>query len=284
MDMAVRRPMFHPEFYSGDPRRQVEEFLLGFEPPEEPADLVGGMVPHAGWPFSGRVAARVWKALAVRARPETVIIFGAVHVPGVTENSVWSRGAWETPLGDVEVDAALAEEILRDVKVLAVEDPRAHQGEHSIEVQMPFVKALLPEAKVVPIAVPPFKHPVQLGDILGHLSRGRRVAAVGSSDLTHYGEDRFAFAPRGTGASAHEWMKANDRRLLDLVEGLHAEEIAPEVVSHHNACGPGALSAVTAFARARGAERGILLEHATSHEVRPEEPFRFGVGYAGMVF
>ncbi len=282
--MMKKRPMFNRSFYPGDCRRQVEEFLEGFEPPDEPAEMVGGVVPHAGWSFSGRVAAMVWKTLAVRARPETVILLGAVHYPGCAENAIYPEGSWETPLGDVEVDADLAKEIAEEIHSLAVMNADLHAEEHSIEVQLPFLKALMPKAKVIPIAVPPPGHPVQLGDLLAHVVRDRAIIAVGSTDLTHYGEERFAFAPRGTGPSAHEWMKGNDRRLIGLVEGLQAEEILPEVASHHNACGAGALTAATSFARSRGAERGILLDHTTSHEVHPEEPFKFGVGYAGIVF
>lgn len=276
--------MFNRNFYPGDARRQIEEFLRGFDPPEEPVDLVGGVVPHAGWIYSGRVAAKVWHTLQERAHPETVIIFGAVHSHGLGENAIYPEGSWETPLGDVEIDADLVSEIIHEIQPLCVKDAGAHLGEHSIEVQVPFVKALMSQAKIVPIAVPPTSHPVQLGDRLGHMVKDRSVVAVASTDLTHYGEDRFAFAPRGTGSAAHEWMKANDRRVLELAEKLRAEEIPPEVASHHNACGPGALTAATAFARARGAERGFVLEHLTSHEVHAEEPFTFGVGYAGMIF
>jgi hypothetical protein len=276
--------MAYANFYPGDCLKQIEEFLLGFEPPDEPAELVSGVVPHAGWQYSGRVAARVWQSLAERARPETVILLGAVHHARISENAVYPDGEWETPLGPVAVNAALAAEILEEVKPLAVADTEAHREEHSIEVQMPFLKALLPDATVVPIAVPLSGHPVQLGDLLAHLTRSRRVVAVASSDLTHYGEERYSYAPRGTGPTAHEWMKANDRRLLGLLTGLRAEEIPPEVAAHHNACGPGALAAATAFARARGAEKGMLLEHTNSHDVKPEGEFTFGVGYAGLVF
>jgi len=276
--------MFNRNFYPGDCRRQVEEFLAGFTPPEEPAELVGGVVPHAGWSFSGRVAARVWQSLALRARPETVIIFGAVHHPNCTENAIFPEGSWETPLGDIEVDEELVEQIIREIQPLAVCSAEQHEQEHSIEVQLPFLKALLPEAKLVAVAVPPHRHPVQLGDLLAHMVRDRKIVAVGSSDLTHYGEERFFFAPRGTGPSAHEWMKSNDERVIELVQELQVEQILPEVASHHNACGAGALTAATSFARTRGAEQGILLEHTTSHEVRPEESFTFGVGYAGIVF
>ena len=276
--------MFNRNFYPGDCRRQVEEFLSGYETIEEPPELVAGVVPHAGWEYSGRVAAHVWRTIAERGRPQTIILFGAVHLPGVVENAIYPEGSWETPLGPVEVDAKLGAEIIGEMGALAVARPEAHSGEWALEVEMPFIKALMPEVKVVPISVPLICNPVQLGDLLGHLVKDRPVVAVASSDLTHYGEERFSFAPRGTGPPAHDWMKANDRRLLGLLEAVLPDEIPPEVTAHRNACGPGALAAVTAFARARGAEKGIVLDHTTSHEVRPEGDFTFGVGYAGVVF
>ncbi len=271
-------------FYPSDCRKQVDEFLDGFEPLDEPAEMVAGVVPHAGWMYSGKVAARVWRTLAARSRPDTVILLGAVHHAGVRGNSIYPEGSWETPLGPVEVDSKLASKILSSIDQFVAFDAGAHDGEHSIEVQMPFIKAILPHAKVVPIAVPSSSNAVQLGDLLGHLVQGLSVVAVGSSDLTHYGERHYGFAPRGTGPAAHEWLKANDDRLLKLIEELLAEEIPPEVATHHNACGAGALAAATAFARARHAERGIVLDHTTSEEVRPSENFTDGVGYAGIVY
>src|SRR4051794_32122420 len=121
--MVSPRSMVNRNFYPGDLQKQVEEFLSGFQPIEEPPELVGGVVPHAGWPFSGRVAARVWANLAQRARPSTVILFAPVHRGPQAENAVYPEGEWETPLGPVEVDASLAAEILSELKPLAVADP-----------------------------------------------------------------------------------------------------------------------------------------------------------------
>jgi MEMO1 family protein len=276
--------MWHRNFYPGDCRAQVERFLAGFEPPDEPAELIAGVVPHAGWAYSGAIAARVWRSIADRGAPSTIVLLGAVHDPGVTANSIDPEGSWETPIGDVEIDAGLARKLLAELRHLVVADPSAHDDEHSLEVQVPFIRALLPSARIVPIAVVPSGHPVQLGDLLAQVAREDPFIVVASTDLTHYGEERFAFAPRGTGPEAHAWLKANDDRLIDLARGLLAEEILPEVAAHRNACGPGALAAAVSFARARGAETGILLEHGTSQDVVPEDPFRFGVGYAGLVF
>jgi len=113
----------------------------------------------------------------------------------------------------------------------------------------------------------------------------RRPSAVvvASSDLTHYGE-RYGMAPAGTGPAAETWMKANDRRIIDLATAMKAEAIVPEAESHHNACGSGAMAAAVACAKALGRKNGVLVEYTTSHDVMPEGEFDMAVGYAGIVF
>ena len=132
---------------------------------------------------------------------------------------------------------------------------------------------------------PPRAHPVKLGTKLAEMIGKRPVAAIASTDFTHYG-DVYQFTPAGRGAQAHEWMRQNDRRLIDRALGLEAEAIVPEARSHHNACGPGALAAAVAYARTRGASHGTLLEHTDSHSVEgsSEESFATAVGYAGIIF
>jgi hypothetical protein len=280
------RPICNPRFYPGSSelcRRRIENLTQDFEIPEEPADLIGGLVPHAGWEYSGAVAAHVWKSLREKSQPRTIIIFGAVHYPGVTRNTVYPEGSWETPIGALEVDRELARSLVDSMDPLLIGGTEAHEQEHSIEVQLPFIKGLFPDCKILPIAVPLHHTPVQLGDRIGALTREMGVIAVGSTDLTHYGK-RYQLFHRGTGPAAHEWMVKNDRRILDLIEPLQATEIQAEVVAHHNACGPGAIAASLAFARARGAERGIVLEYTTSYDVEPEGEFETAVGYSGVVF
>jgi len=243
------------------------------------------VVPHAGWRYSGAVAARALRTLREGSRPRIVIVFGAVHREHLEESAVYPSGAWETPAGSVPVAEDLAAEVLRGAGSIARANPGAHRLEHSIEVELPLIEACFPGASVLPIMVPPGASPVELGRTIARLVRESDVVALASSDLTHYGE-RFELTPAGEGESAHAWMRANDQRILGLASSLDAERIVPEALEHRNACGSGALAALAAFARELGSKRGHLLERTDSHEVsaKPGEPFESAVGYAGMVF
>src|SRR3990167_2469809 len=186
--MEARKPSA-PHFYAGDCARAADRFLQGFVATPEPARAVAGIVPHAGWQYSGAVAAKVFASIRAKALPTTFVIFGAVHRwAGI--NGVYARGAWATPLGAVPVDEALAARILEETPEWTVDDPKAHSGEHSIEVELPFVKYLFPEARVVPIAVNPDSRAVPLGQLVGEILRDydRKVVVIGSTDLTHYGD------------------------------------------------------------------------------------------------
>lgn len=282
--MSTRRPQAAGFYQSECNPERIEGYVAGFVSPAEPARPVAGVVPHAGWQYSGAVAAKVFRTLRERGSPRSFVLLGAVHRWGVDRNAVYASGSWQTPLGPVEVDELLARELLLRLPRDLAEDPAAHEGEHSLEVQVPFIRHFFPEAKIVPIAVPPGPGAVALGEGLGRALSGRDDAVViGSTDLTHYGAP-YGFAPAGEGPEAREWMRENDRRMLHLVTGLEAEEIAAEARTHHNACGYGALAAAVAAARALGAPRGVLLEYTTSHDVAGERHFTMAVGYAGVVF
>lgn len=283
MAAKLRRPQFSG-FYPGDLRRQIDGFLAEGGPPPPTPPRVAAVVPHAGWRYSGGVAARTLKALAEGSGARSVVILGAVHRVALEASAVFPEGRWETPLGALDVDALLAREVLDELGDLVVEAAGAHDSEHSIEVQLPFIRELFPGAPILPILVPPDARPVELGTRLARILGGGRAVLVATTDLTHYG-DAYGFLPAGVGESAHSWMRANDRRIIDLAVRLRAEQILVEAERNGNACGPGALAAVVAFARALGAEGGMLLERTDSHEVAGGgEPFRMAVGYAGIVF
>ncbi len=280
-----RRPVA-PHFYSGDCAEQIENFLAGFEPPSEPAKPSAGIVPHAGWVFSGAVAAKVVKCLQA-ASPEAFVIFGAVHSWGAKHGAVYPTGSWDTPLGEVEVDAELAKLLLEKCSQHLTSDPGSHAQEHSIEVQVPIIKHLHPEARIVPIAMPPGPEAAAAGAAVGSVLRGsgRRTAVLGSTDLTHYGPS-YGFAPWGVGSAALEKMHQNDRRIIDLALGFEADKVVGEAQKNSNACGAGAVAATVAAAAASGAGKSALVEYTTSHDVMDERPdaFQMAVGYAGIIF
>lgn len=285
--MPIRYPIVAGMFYPGDAascRRELEACLRDGQTANISQPILGGVVPHAGWAYSGSTAGRVFMAIQAQGAPETFVLFGAVHSWGVSGPSIYGAGSWRTPLGEVAIDEELAQAALKASDTL-VDRPQAHAEEHSIEVQVPFIQYLFPKARILPIAVPPSTEAPRVGRAVAQAVRqlGRKVVALGSSDLTHYGP-RYGMAPAGVGERALEWAKQNDARLLELVVALRAEEVLAEARVHHNACGAGAIAAAIGYAAELGASKGILLHYTTSHEVMPMgRPTDF-VGYGAVVF
>jgi hypothetical protein len=291
--MLVREPVVAGRFYPGTREpclREIRGLAPALPPADVPAHPVAGIVPHAGWMFSGATALAVLEAIRSRRSPKTFVIFGAVHDPRVRRNALFPHGAWETPLGLVEVDERLAGEILAIAGDVVSDDPEAHENEHSIEVQLPLIHHVFPEARVVPIAAPPTAKAVPLGRAVAQAIRnaGADAVCLGSTDLTHYGP-MYGFMPHGTGAAGLRWMRnENDRRMLDLMERMDAEGAVAEAEARSNACGSGAVAATLAAARELGAARGVIVEYTTSADVMRQRMGReetdAAVGYAGVVF
>jgi len=286
--MSIRFPSVAGMFYPAREqtcRQQVEECLRSVKAPKTEHPIRGGVVPHAGWAFSGPTAGHVFSALSTQEPPETIVLFGAVHTWGVTQPSMYGSGEWRTPLGDLSIDQELAQEILRVKSGLVFDNPDAHAGEHSIEVQLPFIAHLFPGTRILPIAVPPSPSSPKVGTQVAStaLALGRRTLAIGTSDLTHYGP-RYGFVPAGVGDQALEWLRGNDTRLLDLVVQMRAQQIVEEARRHHNACGAGAIAASITYAAEMGATKGTLLHYTNSHEVMPTGRPTDMVGYAAVVF
>ncbi|MCJ7543578.1 MAG: AmmeMemoRadiSam system protein B [Phycisphaerae bacterium] len=288
--MTIRNPYRAGSFYDASPddcRHHAEGLIDQATVPDTlPSVLFGGIVPHAGWVYSGRVAATTFKALAARGEVAAFVLFGADHFGTVDQGEVFYRGTWRTPVGDLEVDEELAKAILASSPALRA-NPQAHQREHSLEVQLPIIKLLCSQARIVPIAVPPTALALDVGKAVGGVLSGRPdVYAVGSTDLTHHG-GHFP-APGGRGATGAKWTAANDRRMIDLMEAMSAEKIVPEADARSNACGAGAIAATVAACRTMGATRGLCLSYTNSYEIvhagYPADPDDTTVGYASVVF
>jgi hypothetical protein len=283
-------PVRAGSFYEGSTescRRHARELLDRVQLPEDlPADVFGGLVPHAGWAFSGDIAAETFSALASTRAPKSLVLFGADHVGTVSMGEVYAQGVWRTPLGEVEVDEELAGEILRDAGHFRA-NSTAHAYEHSLEVQLPLIQLALEGAKIVPIAVPPTEMAEAIGASVGKvLSQTASAAAVGSTDLTHHG-GHFG-NPGGTGEEGVAWSRGNDRRMLDLIEQMQSDRIVPEALARQNACGAGAIAATIACCRAMGADNARVLTYDNSYEILKrrsgQAPDDTTVGYASVVF
>ncbi|RKY21961.1 MAG: AmmeMemoRadiSam system protein B [Planctomycetota bacterium] len=266
--MRVRRPAVAGSFYPASERElsaMLERLCARAAPPEK---AVGAIAPHAGYVFSGGLAGAVWSRVVV---PRTVLLLGPNHTGMGAPFAVWDRGAWLTPLGAVEVDAALAEEILDTVPLLE-RDYRAHTAEHSIEVHLPFLQHFNPDVKIVPVCI---SHAgkdelIGMGEELGSLLAGRtgEVLVGASTDMTH-------FRPAETAARL-------DAPALEAVAALDAEGLYDYVVGNRvSMCGVMPVTVLLAAAVRMGAERAENVGYTHSGMVTGDHSDV--VAYAGFV-
>ncbi len=288
MSGSLRRPAVAGTFYPADSGRlralvsdlAADAQLSGREHPDASA-VLGLLVPHAGLVYSGTIAALSW-VIAGRAQPDTIVIAGTDHQAWATGVGVWCGGSWSTPLGDVAIDLDLARAIA-GLGEPFVRDDDAHEGEHSIEVQLPLLSCLCPNAKIVPLAVSPrLRSHEHAGAMLGRLlaarrALGERILLVASSDMAHYPRSRVCEA---TDSELLDPLLRLDAEALYELEGSVLAENRPGLVC--GLCGIDPVRVSLTALREMGAARGILLGVATSADAGGD-PGRT-VGYAAVAF
>lgn len=292
--MRTRKPIVAGQFYPDEHdlcMAEINECLdeAGELSESLPETIVAGIVPHAGWTFSGHLAAMVFSAIKQRhEKVDTFVVFGATHGYIGRLPAVYDTGSWLTPLGEVAIDQELADAVLESGA--ADSDPDVHSHEHSIEVQVPFIQYLFPDAELLPVLTPPGTESIVLGTTVGDIIKAdehRKIVCIGSTDLTHYGP-RYGFTPMGTGEQALQWAHSvNDRKFIDLALKLQVQDLLASAAENYNTCGPGAAVAAVAAAKNLGSRRGLLLAHTNSNEVMLRKMGTTGadsVGYAAIVF
>jgi hypothetical protein len=238
----------------------------------------GGIVPHAGWFFSGRLAALVFHAAAQAGQPDVVAVFGGHLGPG--NGIIYNDEAWETPLGPMEVDRELTQALMGEFR-LSPEGPATN--DNTVEVQMPLARYFFPESRLVSLRAPHDQTAVDLGRKTARLAReqGKSLKAFGSTDLTHYGPN-YGFSPQGQGPDAVQWVKeVNDQGFIQRALEMDLEGMLEHAAQNHSACSAGGAAAAAAACREMGADSGELLDYYTSYDLMPGTSF---VGYAGIVF
>jgi hypothetical protein len=264
----IRRAAVAGQFYPGNPAelRRLIEKLADPKAKKEPAVAV--VSPHAGYVYSGRVAGAVFSSVVL---PATFVIVAPAHRPIRPVFALMTEGSWETPLGEVPIDAELAEGIQSRCRI-AVSDPAAHAAEHSLEVQIPFLQVLRGDIAIVPINVSSRAVEGQLDDlgraIAGAVRAcGKEVLLVASTDMSHY-------------LSASE-ARAKDVQAIDRILALDARGLIDVVRSRDiSMCGVLPTAAVITAAKEGGATRAELVRYATSGEVTGDEGEV--VAYAGL--
>ena len=274
--MKVRPRSLPPGWYPGGRSQtilEIEEFSRSFEKPEKPA--VAGIAPHAGWSFSGSIACHVFQSIP--RDTDTVVVVGGHLSPHSGLLAAFEEG-YETPLGVLESDIELLEVL---GNTLSIHEDRF--ADNTVEVQLPLLKYFHPEARALHMRASPSEEALRLGAELAEAATGlkRKIAVVGSTDLTHYGGN-YGFSPHGSGPKALKWVKeVNDKRIVDALLALELDRALEYARGEQSACSVGGAVAAARFAVQTGAEKGELLEYKTSYDVYPGSSF---VGYAGIIF
>jgi len=273
--MSVRAPAVAGSWYPRTPQalaREVDEYVaLASEGPA--GDVTAVIAPHAGIMFSGPVAAFAYKA-AARGSYDVAVLVGPSHFVGFDGTAVYPEGAFDSPLGPAAIDGALAAGLARSPGIRA--DPAPHAREHSLEMQLPFIRRLLPDVAIVPLLMG-----YQTRDAVGQLAaalaaslQGTRSLLVASTDLSHYFD---ASTAAGLDGEVLKRVEAFDPEgLLDLAEQYPEHERGRYV-----GCGIGPAISVMTAARTLGARDARVLKYAHSGEVSGD--YDGVVGYMAAV-
>ena len=264
-----RKPVVSGRFYPGSKPALlsgIEKLARGFKP--ERQKVLGAVSPHAGYVYSGRTAAMT---LSKIAPVDTFIILGPNHTGLGTEASIMTEGLWETPLGNVEIDSKTASAMLSACKYLEA-DELAHQSEHSIEVQLPFLQYFFKDFKIVPVCL-------AAGDTKVLEAIGKSAAAVvkrtgvsaciiASSDMTHY--------------ESAESAKRKDALAITKLLALDGRGLAETVRENDiSMCGWAPAVAMLSAVKELGATKAELVKYSNSGEESGD--FEQVVGYAGII-
>lgn len=280
--MKIRRPCQAGAFYEGTAKSlktQIENcFLHKFGPGKIPEiakegrrRIVGFVCPHAGYMFSGAVAAHAYYKLALDGKPDVVFLFGPNHGGYGSGLAVMNDGFWRTPLGDVEIDSESAKQVVRESSIVDVDDS-AHRLEHSIEVQLPFLQYLYgSEFKIVPICflMQDLSSAREVGEAVAKVLAGKNGVIIASSDMTHY--------------EPQESAERKDKMVLEAVEAMDEAKLYSVIEAHRiSACGYGPIAALITAAKILGAKEAKLLCYKTSGDVIGD--YSSVVGYAAVCF
>jgi AmmeMemoRadiSam system protein B len=271
--MTVRRPAVAGTWYPGSAdalTTAVDRYLAAAaDGPAAPDSLIALIAPHAGLIYSGPVAAHAYRWLPPTT--DLVVLVGPSHFVGFEGVAAFPGDGFGTPLGVVPVDRAVTSALLAESAVIH-EDAAAHEREHSLEMQLPFVRRIAPGASIVALLVGWQTAAVAraLGDALARLCAGRRGAVlVASTDLSHYQDATTAARLDGV--------------VIDHIAAFDAEglQLALDARPDH-ACGGGPAVAVMRAARQLGADRSVVLKYADSGDVSGDKSAVVGYVAAAM--
>jgi AmmeMemoRadiSam system protein B/AmmeMemoRadiSam system protein A len=269
----IREPAVAGSWYPGQPdilSKDVKGYLENAKKVEVGGKIVALISPHAGYPYSGQVAAHAYKQIEGKVY-DSVVVIAPSHYALFKGISLYDRGGFRTPLGVIPINVELSQKIMAKRKEIQF-IPEAHAQEHSLEIQLPFLQVVLKTFKLIPIVMEPYwgwETCQSLATAISETVRGGNVLLVASSDLSHF----------------HSYDKAVE---LDKIVLNHIEHFDPEGLNRDlkqgrcEACGGGPIISIMLAAKALGANKGKVLKYLNSGDVTGDRSRV--VGYAAGVF
>jgi AmmeMemoRadiSam system protein B len=274
--MEVRKPAVSGMFYAGTAKeleRQIEwcykhELGPGAIPRVNSKgirEIVAIVAPHAGYYYSGPIAAHAYKELANDGIFDTAVILGPNHTGYGYPVSLWAGVSWNTPFGEVEIDKELAKRLLGDVIKV---DETAHTHEHSIEVQLPWLQYLYKKVKIIPISM--LAQDIETARAVGKAisQAGDNLIIIASSDFTHY--EPYSVAMEKDASVIEAIVTLDEEELYERCENLNC-----------TMCGYGPVASAIVAAKEMKAQKAGLLKYATSGDTSGD--FSQVVGYSSIV-
>jgi AmmeMemoRadiSam system protein B len=269
----VRHSVIAGSWYPGDPRQlraMIDDFLA--EVPEQPlqGDLIGLIAPHAGYVYSGQVAAYAYAPLRDRSFRRVVVV-SPVHRMYAGRFAVTDKAYYETPFGLVAVDGDMIGRVERHVRLSRV----SSDMEHSLEIQLPFLQHVLGDFQLTPLMMgdQDWGSIVELGQAMAEVTAGYgsgEVLLVASTDLSHF--------------HRYDMAVELDQRVLDRITAYDPEGLATELATHKcEACGGGPVAAVMVAAQQLGASRAVLLKYLNSGDVTGDRSSVVGYASAALL-
>jgi AmmeMemoRadiSam system protein B len=262
-----REPYVSGQFYPGT-KMALEKTLAKLTEKVDRADAFGAVCPHAGYIYSGKVAGEVMSKIKPK---ELFVIIGPNHTGIGSPYSIFAEGSWQTPLGEVDIDAALAAKLTQRSKYLKA-DKTAHLYEHSIEVQLPFLQYLMNNFKILPIVIGDIKREnlrEAALDIAAVLKESKKECTIiASSDMTHYEPHNIAQTKDKEALNAI--LDMDEDALLDIVEALNI-----------SMCGVAPVFMTLVASKELGAKETELVDYKTSGDMTGD--YQSVVGYGGVI-
>lgn len=262
---AKRKPAVAGYFYPADAaelRREVEVMLANARPSVPVGDVVGLILPHAGYTYSGPTAAYGYSLLVKRESSassdepfDSVVVVGPSHREYFDGISIYPGGSFMTPLGELPIDGQLRAEIQQAYAGIILSEV-GHREEHSVEVQIPFLQSVLPECRFVPIVMgdQSRRHCLALAEALAKGAKGKNILLIASSDLSHH----------------HNYAEAVllDRKVIHDVDSFASDALLDKLEREEvEACGGGPMVAVMMASKMLGANKSVVLFHCNSGDV-----------------